>query len=256
MPAEIIKSEFIISKHGFSTRNGGVSTGVYSSLNLGLNRGDDEEKVKKNWELFLEACGIDGQAFVCGNQVHGKYVHIATKEDLRPAYGKGNVVEADGFVTNEPGVPLAIFTADCVPVLLEDTKNKVIGAVHCGWRSAVADIEGEGLNKMLSLGAEKDEIRIAIGPAIEKCCFEVGPEVVEALRDLLKEDAEPFVVPRGDKYMVDLKGAVRQRFIQLGVKPGNIDIVDGCTLCEPERFWSHRYTGGVRGSQASVIMIS
>ena len=256
MPAEIIKSKFIISKHGFSTRNGGVSTGVYSSLNLGLNRGDDEEKVKKNWDLFLEVCGIDGQAFVCGNQVHGKYVHIATKEDLRPAYGKGNVVEADGFVTNEPGVPLAIFTADCVPVLLEDTKNKVIGAVHCGWRSAVADIEGEGLNKMLSLGAEKDEIRIAIGPAIEKCCFEVGPEVVEALRYLLKEDAEPFVVPRGDKYMVDLKGAVRQRFIQLGVKPGNIDIVDGCTLCEPERFWSHRYTGGVRGSQASVIMIS
>ena len=91
MPAEIIKSKFIISKHGFSTRNGGVSTGVYSSLNLGLNRGDDEEKVKKNWELFLKACGIDGQAFVCGNQVHGKYVHIATKEDLRPAYGKGNV---------------------------------------------------------------------------------------------------------------------------------------------------------------------
>jgi copper oxidase (laccase) domain-containing protein len=120
----------------------------------------------------------------------------------------------------------------------------------------VADIEGEGLNKMLSLGAETDEIRIAIGPAIEKCCFEVGPEVVEALRDLLTEDAEPFVVPRGDKYMVDLKGAVRQRFIQLGAKPGNIDIVDGCTLCEPERFWSHRYTGGVRGSQASVIMLS
>ena len=162
-----------------------MSEGVYESLNLGMNRGDIKERVIENWSRFLDKAGILQRDFVCGNQIHGNYVHIATKKDLRPAYGPGELIPADGYVTAEKNVPLAIFTADCVPLLLEDAENGVIGAIHCGWRSTVADIEGCAIEKMISLGAATESIRAAIGPAIDMCCFEVGKEVIDAVNNLL-----------------------------------------------------------------------
>jgi len=256
MTVIVLKAKEFVSKHGFSTRTGGVSTGIYESLNLGMNRGDDRELVIENWDRFLDASGISEREFVCGNQIHSAKVHIATKKDLRPAYGPGELIEADGYVTNIPGVPLAVFTADCVPVLLEDSKNRVIGCLHAGWRGAVADIEGEGINKMLSLGADISEIKVAIGPAIDKCCFEVGDEVKEGIVNLLGEDGQKFLtLKQNGKYMADLRGAVKRRFLQLGVKEQNIELVGGCTMCHPELFWSHRYTKGERGSQASIITL-
>ncbi len=256
MGVQIDKSSILKCPHGFSTRIGGVSTGIYESLNLGMNRGDNPELVKSNWELFLRACGITETEFVCGNQIHSNIVHVATKDDLRPAYGPGELINADGYVTNIPGVALAVFTADCVPVLLEDSKNKVIGCIHAGWRGAVADIEGEGIRKMLKLGAKEENICIAIGPAIDKCCFEVGEEVAEGIVNLLGESGERFLLRKENgKYMADLRGAVRERFLQLGIKEENIETVGACTMCHPEKYWSHRYTKGIRGSLASVITL-
>lgn len=256
--AKVLKSSLLSFPHGFSTRIGGVSEGIYDSLNLGMNRGDEIEKVKENWSRFLKACNINQETFVCGAQVHGTYVHIATKENLRPAYGPGEMVQADGYVTKEKNVPISIFTADCVPVLLEDSENKVIGAVHAGWRSAVGDIEKEAIDKMLFLGATTDSIHIAIGPAIDKCCFEVGEEVIVEINKLLSissfEQSNAFYTKKSNgKYMLDLRGAVKERFLQLGISENNIEIVGECTMCHPKYFWSHRYTNGVRGSQASII---
>lgn len=252
----ILKSKLLTFPHGFSTRVGGVSEGIYDSLNLGMNRGDDPEKVKENWRLFLDACGIDNKAFVCGAQVHSTIVYPATKDNLRPAYGEGTLIEADGYVTNEKNVPVAIFTADCVPILLEDSLNRVVGAVHAGWRGAVSDIEKSAISQMLNHKADVENIHIAIGPAIGFCCFEVGPEVVDGIKSLLGKDAAPFIKEKGSgKFMADLRGAVRMRFIQLGVKPENIELVGECTMCHPEKYWSHRYTGGIRGSQACAISI-
>ncbi len=242
--------------HGFSTRIGGVSTGVYESLNLGMNRGDDKELVIKNWDLFRKASGITNEQFVCGEQIHSNIVHIATKEDLRPAYGPGFMNTADGYVTNLRNVPIAIFTADCVPLLLEDSKAGVIGAIHCGWKSTVADIEKEAVTKMASLGSDPSDIRAAVGPSNDRCCFEVGPEVITAVSELLSETSDDLYTqkPKG-KFMLDLRGVVKRRLEELGVLPEHIEYVGGCTMCNPTRYWSHRYTGGVRGSQASIIMI-
>lgn len=271
-PLDTLKSSLISSPHGFSSRRGGVSDGIFESLNLGMSRGDDKLRVTENWNRFLDSCGISNRTFVCGNQVHENNVHIAAKEDLRPAYGPGELIKADGYVTNEPNVPLAIFIADCVPVLLEDSDNRVIGAIHCGWRSTVTDIQGQAIQRMCSLGSKPENIKAAIGPAIDKCCFEVGREVVDAVDQLLgdefgkkfysnklaekaeekKFDNEESVV---EKYMLDLRGVVRERFVQLGLLSENIEIVGSCTMCNPDKFWSHRYTKGERGSQAVVIML-
>lgn len=255
--AVIEQSSLIESPHGFSTRIGGVSDGVYESLNLGMNRGDDQSKVTENWQLFLDKCNIGYRPFVCGKQVHSNNVHIATKADARPAYGPGELIEADGYVTKEKELPLAIFTADCVPVILEDSKSGVIGAVHCGWRSTVADIEKNAIDKMVSLGANPKDIKIAVGPAIDRCCFEVGAEVIEAACELIgKENCEEFFNKKDNgKYMLDLRGVVKTRFIQLGVPKDNIENVGGCTLCHPERYYSHRYSEGLRGSLACAVMI-
>lgn len=248
------KSPRFVYPHAFSTRIGGVSTGIYDSLNLGMNRGDIKERVIENWRRFLIEAGISQEEFVCGNQIHGNYVHIATKKDLRPAYGPGELIPADGYVTNEKNIPISIFTADCVPLLLEDSIDGVIGAIHCGWRSTVADIEGEAVRKMESLGAKAENIKAAIGPSIDRCCFEVGNEVIEAVNALLKREASGFYSKKDNgKYMLDLRGVVGERLIQLGLKKGNIERVGECTMCNPKRYWSHRYTNGERGSLACII---
>ena len=136
-----IKSHLITFPHGFSTRTGGVSEGIFASLNLGMSRGDDADKVKENYRRFFDSCGIKKIPFVCGKQVHGNNVMIVDADNARPAYGYGTLYEADGYVTSTPGVPLVVFTADCIPLLLADEKNRVVAAVHSGWRSTVADIE-------------------------------------------------------------------------------------------------------------------
>lgn len=254
------KAGNIRAKHGFSTRMGGVSEGIFQSLNLGMNRGDSKELVRENWRRFLRACDILQDSFVCGAQVAGTHVHIATKENLRPAFGSGEMVTADGYVTNQKDVPLVIFTADCIPVLLEDASNGVIGALHCGWRSTVGDIEKEGIEKMCALGAKPATIHAAIGPGIDMCCFEVGKEVVEAINVLLDDEnlARKFYKEKGEtpeKYMVDLKGVVAKRLEMLGLKPENIEFVGECTMCHPQKYWSHRFTKGERGSQANIISL-
>lgn len=252
----IEKSRILTFPHGFSTRIGGVSEGVYESLNLGMNRGDDKEKVIKNWDIFLSECDIPEREFVCGAQVHKNHVHIAGKEDLRPAYGPCELIEADGYVTNVPGVPIAIFTADCVPVLMEDKKNKVIGAIHCGWRSTVADIEKEAVEAFKKLGSDPKDISIAIGPSIDMCCFEVGGEVITEVCNLLnKDDKSVYMKKTNGKYMLNLRLVVKKRFVSLGVNEEHIEYVGDCTMCNPKKYFSHRFSNGIRGSLASVIEI-
>lgn len=253
-PVEVHTSRLISAPHAFSTRIGGVSDGVYESLNLGMNRGDDANRVTENWRRFLHSAGIFEKEFVCGAQVHGNNVHIATHADARPAYGPGELIEADGYVTAERNLPLAIFTADCVPLLMEDPVAGVVGAIHCGWRSTVADIEGNAVKRFTELNSRPENIRAAIGPAIDVCCFEVGPEVIEAVEKLLGRSAGPFAARKDNgKFMLDLRAVVRARLIDLGLKPENIEICGGCTMCNPSLYYSHRYSDGVRGSLAAVI---
>ncbi len=247
----------IAARHGFTTRFGGVSTGVFESLNLGENRGDDPELVRENFRRMGQALGIDPEAMAFSRQVHGNQVRVVAEGDRRSLFQPVEY-EADGLVTNVKGLPIIIFTADCVPVLLHDPMAGVIGAIHCGWRSSVMDILGAAVEKMVSLGAEPGHIRAAIGPAIDKCCFETGPEVPGAVEKYLNGDTEGLYWPRPGvqgKFFVDLKGANRRRLIQLGLKPESISVSQECTVCRADKYWSHRATKGRRGSQAAVICL-
>lgn len=250
-------SDTMKSAHAFTTRFGGVSTGIYASLNLGENRGDMPERVRENYRRLGSALGIEYEKLVFSSQVHTDKVQIVTEADARELFTR-IFYEADALVTNKTGVPLIIFIADCVPTLLEDRESGVIAAVHCGWRSSVMDILGKTLGKMQSLGAAPEKIHAAIGPAIGACCFETGPEIPGAVDEWLDADGKDFYTPEEGvpgKFMVDLKGANRQRLIQLGVTPERIDVSDECTLCKCVKYWSHRATKGERGSQAAVITL-
>lgn len=277
-----IRSSLISAPHGFSARLGGVGTGIYESMNLGMNRGDDSRLVAENWKRFGEETGIDTSRVVFGNQVHKNRVVIAGEKDLLPtgefpwesetveeeewvlhvdrATGKSfRTNRADGYVTNVPGVPLAVFTADCVPLLLEDAGNGVIGAVHCGWRSTVADIEKQAVDAMVSLGADPARIHAAVGPCICRNCFEVGPEVLLQVKALpgIGETPEDYYreKPGSDRILLDLGEVVLRRLVGLGIPRENLANVGECTMCNPDRYWSHRSGGAKRGSQASIICL-
>lgn len=243
------------ARHAFTTRFGGVSAGHLASLNLGENRGDDPDAVRENYRRLGEAVGFDAGRMAFTKQVHGNTVRTVTEADARELFTPFRY-EADGIVTDVPGLALICYTADCVPVLLCDGKNGVVGAVHCGWRSSVADILGVAVEKMRGLGAEAEHICAAIGPAIGYCCFEVGPEVVAAaekyvgdLDGLVRQSAE-----KAWKYYLDLRGANARRLAQLGLKEEHIAVSDECTVCLHDKYWSHRYTKGARGAQGAVIV--
>lgn len=148
----------IPARHAFSTRLGGVSTGVLESLNLSVRRGDTPENVRENWRRLGAAAGLDLTRAVYAKQVHSADVRIAHAADAQPPEHEPRFT-CDGFVTNEPDVPLAVFMADCLPALLHDPAAGVIGAVHCGWRGSVADILGAAVAQMCALGAHPADIR-------------------------------------------------------------------------------------------------
>ena len=212
-------SDKISARHMFTTSIGGVSKGVFASWNLGVNRGDDDAALRENYRLAGEIMGCNADDFVVTKQVHGRIVYLATESD-RCHVGSDKQIECDGFVTNVRGLPLMIYIADCVPVLLHDPEAYVAAAVHCGWKSSVQDILGAAVERYL--GGETEGL------------FEKKPN---------------------GKTHVDLRGANARRLLQLGLKRDNIDVSDECTMCLPDKYWSHRATDGVRGSMAAAIVL-
>ena len=249
-------ADTLSSPHAFSTRLGGVSAGHLASLNLSVRRGDSAENVRENWRRLGEAAGMDLSEVVYAHQIHSRLVPIVSRADAQSPWLEPRH-ECDGFVTNEPGLPVAVFTADCIPVLLEDAAHGVVAAVHCGWRGSVQDILGAALAQMQTLGAKPEDVSAAIGPGIGACCFEVGPEVAEGVDTLLGGETQGLIRPgAGDRLFIDLKAANARRLTQLGVQPGRIAVSDACTMCEAEELWSHRVTNGKRGVMTAVIMLS
>lgn len=246
----------IRTRHAFTTRLGGVSRGACASLNLGWHRGDSEDAVRENYRRLAAALGVPCR-FVFSRQVHGTVIRAATEADLRAPY-EPTGYDADGLVTDVPGLPLFVFTADCIPILLHDPVRGAVGAVHAGWRGTAAGIAGIAVKKMAAeYGCRPENIRAAIGPGIGQCCFETDGDVPDALRRTLGADAEAFIAPSGapGKSRVDLPGANARFLVLAGVKPENIERSGICTMCSHELFWSHRWTGGKRGSQGSVIVL-
>ena len=249
-------SDNLLTPHGFSTRFGGVSEGIYSSLNLGEHRGDSDDNVRENYRRFCAAVGADNTRLVFSKQVHKTDVREVTSADIHTLFSPVPY-EADGLVTAEKDLALVIFSADCIPVLLHDPVKNVIGACHCGWRGTVGDMAGATVRSMIvNHGCDPKDIRVSVGPGIDKCCFLTDEDVPNAVRSALGKDAERFIEPTdAGKYHVDLKGINREFLVRAGVRSENIDVSDECTACKCEKYWSHRKTKGERGSQAAIIYL-
>ena len=260
-----LKSKILRSPHAFATRLGGVSENEHTkSLNLAFGRGDEDETVLKNLEAFACAVGFDAKSVISVPQIHSDKIFKVGKADAGKGYYVREGIEGgDGYITDERGIVLGVKAADCVPILFEAEREGevvAVGAVHAGWRGTVAGIAPKCVRMLCEgFGVHPSQIRVAIGPCIHKCCYEVGEDLRREVESRLGESvAERFVTPRNgvaDKYFCDLVGINRQLILESGVLPESLDIVDKCTCCHPELFYSHRYSGGLRGTMLNVIFV-
>jgi len=244
--------------HGFSTRLGGVSPVPMDSLNLGANRGDDPANVRENFVRFCAAVGTDPNALVKNHQIHSDIIRPVGRADVMEHPETPGSFEADGLVTNEPGVCLTIFSGDCIPILLYDPVRRCVAAAHAGWRGTAAGIAARAAEAMVrDYGCQAGNILAAIGPGIGPCCFETHGDVPDGLRAGLGEDAAPFIRPlsKTGKFSVDLKGANARFLERAGLAPEHIAVCSACTACCLDEFWSHRVQGGQRGSMAAMIQL-
>lgn len=243
--------------HGFSTRIGGVSKGIYTSLNLGSTRGDAPDCVKENYRRFCAAIGADVSRVVMTNQIHSTIIRTATPADVKADLYDPEGYDCDGLITDVPGLALTIFSADCIPVLLYDPVKKVIAAVHAGWRGTAGDIAGKAARQMQTeYGCRPGDILTAIGPGISRCCFETHDDVPQAMTDALGDLVKPYIISlENGKFKVDLKGINAALLARAGVASDHIEIAADCTACLSEKYWSHRVTQGKRGSQAAILQL-
>ena len=221
-------------RHGFFGRAGGVSDGLYRSLNCGLGSGDDPEAVHENRARAAAACGLPADALCTLYQVHSADALAVTEP-----WTRADAPRADAMATATPGLALAILTADCVPVLLADPDAGVIGAAHAGWRGALGGVLEAAVAAMLGLGAQAGRIRAAIGPAIGAASYEVGPEFPAPFLARRPQDADLFAPAGADgRFLFDLGGYVARRLGALGL--GGIGATGGDTCAEAERYFSYR----------------
>ncbi len=245
-------------RHGFSTRQGGVSPAPWDSLNLGANRGDAPENVRWNFNWFCSVIGADEEALVKNHQIHSSIIRPVTRDDILPDPAQPGTCEADGLITDQPEVCLTIFSGDCIPVLLYDPVRRCIAAAHAGWRGTAAGIAARAAEAMVrDYGCQAENILAAIGPGIGPCCFETHADVPEGLRAGLGPDAQPFIRPldRPGKFSVDLKEANARWLERTGLRSERIAVCPVCTACNLDEFWSHRVQGNRRGSMAAMIQL-
>ena len=244
-------------RHGFSTRQGGVSTAPWDSLNLGVGRGDDPSAVAENYRRFCGAVGVDENRVVLSKQIHEATVRVCTADDAGKGLWSSRDYAADALVTNQPDLPLVVFSADCGIILLYDPVRKAAGAVHAGWRGCAAGIVEKAVRTMTEMfSSDPSHILAAVGPCIGQCCFETDGDVPAAMEAALGDDAAPYIERRGAKYHVDLAGLNRQWLLRSGLTPDHIEICGLCTACRSDLFWSHRKMGESRGAQVAMISLS
>ena len=251
-------SEIKFINHAFSTRLGGVSEGEFTSMNLAFNRGDNPECVTENYKRLCKSAGFEFESLTASAQDHHTFVRAVTKADRGVGIYKPRDMESvDAIITNETGVTLVTYYADCTPLFFVDTKNRAIGLAHGGWRGTVGRIAEKTIQKMTELyGTNPADITAAVGPAISVCCYEVDKPCIDNFYALEDLDKDKFIFPKdGGKYMLDLLECNRQILVSAGVKPENITVSDVCTNCNSELLWSHRATKGHRGTMCAFMCL-
>ncbi len=236
----------------FTTRRGGVSRGRYESLNLAYTTGDAPEAVAENRRRVAASVGARLERLVEVQQVHGPAVAVVGREHA------GSVLRGvDGLLTASPEVWLAVYAADCVPVLMLDPARPAIAAVHAGWRGTADGIVPAALRRMReAFGTVPRSVRVALGPAIGGCCYEVGPSVARTLERAAQAAGAPLAPPSGSALprRVDLRALIRAQLAACGVPPEHVEAVGGCTRCRPDLFFSYR-RDRVTGRMAACIRL-
>ena len=251
-------SELKFINHAFTTRLGGVSAGEFTSMNMAFNRGDNPDSVTENYKRFCRSAGFDYSSLVASAQDHHTVVRAVTADDRGVGiYKPRDLQSVDALITNEPGVTLVTYYADCTPLFFVDTQNRVIGLAHAGWRGTVGRIGEKVIAKMTALyGTNPQHIRAAIGPAISVCCYEVDEPCAAHFLALEGLDTAKFVFPKqGGKFMLDLLECNRQILVAAGVPAENITLSDLCTNCNSDLLWSHRATKGHRGTMSAMMCL-
>lgn len=240
---------FDFIEHGFSTRLGGVSRGVFESMNLRMDSDDAQNKISKNYELFLEIFNGTLDHVYMSQQVHNDKIIMIDHDNKNKKYYK----DVDGFVTRLEDIGLMTFHADCVPIFFVDPKNEVIGLVHSGWRGTNLKIASKMVDILLTqYDSDLENIMVGIGPAIGQCCYEVGKEVYDQFIEK-QEEYKKFFNDYKDRYLMDLKGLNKEILMNSGILEENIEISELCTKCNQDVFFSHRAHGNDRGVMAAYI---
>lgn len=247
-------------RHLFTTRMGGASKGIYSSMNLSYTRGDEKEAVDENYRRIAGVLGCSMEDIVCSDQTHTVNLRVVTRQDG----GKGvtrskDYHDIDGLMTDEPGLVLATFYADCVPLYFVDTKNKAVALAHSGWRGTVARMGRCVVEKMGEVyNTRPEDLVAAVGPSICQTCYEVSEDVAEAFVQEFKKpgQAEQILEEKGNgKYQLDLWRANEMILQEAGIPAAQIQVTDLCTCHNSDYLFSHRASHGKRGNLGAFLGI-
>ena len=250
--------EYPFVNHAFSTRIGGVSKGKFSSINLNFGHGDSRETVLENFHIFCEAAGFSFDSMVASAQDHRTTVRRVTSEQCGMGYTRPKDRKSvDGLITDEPGVTLVTYYADCTPLFFLDPVHRAVGLAHSGWRGTAMQIGKRTVERMHEeFGTSPEELITAIGPSIGPCCYEVDQPVYDQFIHQAELHPEAFLQEKGDgKYMLDLWEANRRILLGAGVQEDHIEVAGLCTQCHSDLFYSHRVLGPERGGMAAMIAI-
>ena len=267
-----------VVRHAFTTRAGGVSEGIFSTLNLSFSRGDEEAAVRENFRRVAEELGVTEDRFVFSDQTHTTNVRAVTEADA----GKGltrpkDYRDVDALVTDVPRLVLSVFTADCVPVFLVDPVRRAVGLAHSGWRGTAGRITARTLEEMTRrYGTDPADVLCGIAPSICRDCYEISRDVAEVFgREFAGHEEEILTSPlqaRGgetvsvteilasggpeDKFHLDLWETNKIVLKEAGVQPAHISVTDICTCCDPALLFSHRASHGKRGNLGAFLMLN
>ena len=234
--------------HCFSTKNGGLSDGVYSSLNLAFHVQDDTETVNKNHTLLADQLDYDKETVVHMKQVHSDIVHIVTSDD-----NFKNPPTCDALITDKVNTPLMVMVADCSPILFYDDTKKVIAVAHAGRQGAFKNIVKNVIESFkTTYGSSTEDILVTIGASIGECCYQVGPEIFEETKEL---SLEYSISKRENNYYLNVSDILKTQLLNSGVKKENIEMSRECSCCKNNKYFSYR-ANGITGRFAGVIKLN
>lgn len=247
-------------RHGFSTRMGGVSRGHLSELNLSFTRGDDPESVRENFARIGKAIGFDVCSLVLSQQTHTTNVRLVTEEDRGRGFTKPlGYTDVDGLITDVPGLVLATFYADCVPLFFVDPVHRAIGLSHSGWKGTVNRMGRVTVERMReAFGTRPEELLAAVGPSICQDCYEVSQEVARAFGEEFSDQADERLLYQKEngKYQLNLWRANEIVLLEAGVRREHLAMTNICTCCNPDLLFSHRASQGKRGNLGAFLGLS